>query len=550
MPEHTWNYEVWTPWAQPAVPLYLVLTLNPSFGPLRKHIGLPLFTSVIVFEKRTGTWVFRSSEAAALGQRMIDLLSVPANRSAFEDHLSRTVSELEAAIESVRSNTLEGMPISELLALFTSVEDSFTSFYEIGAFVEPVQIAAQGSLNAYLDSNGDALSEAMGMPRENLSSAAYALESETFGVAIAESLKQCAKALVAAESNDAAMPGRLKDQEGSREILPGALTEILRSSEALTAEVSRHAAAYSWSRNNYERCMTLTPEDVLAELLALGKPRDALASLEQQSSVVTRSTADLRAAKRRLLAALPAYEANLMSMHDLIGGTLLDLRKRLVMQSNGVIAEILIALAPAVDASLEDLLFLLPQELAGFANAPGRYGDRIKRRKEKMVVYQGDFGVLDELAFGPADFTPMDGPYIAEGGTQSDDALDRLSDRLKLFEQESGTTSALRGVPISFDADHPVLRGTVRVVRDPINDEFEDGDILVASSTTPDFMSILLRCSAIITDWGGQTSHAAITARELGKPCLIGTNYASSILRSGDEIEVDFRSGIVHVESD
>ena len=53
------------------------------------------------------------------------------------------------------------------------------------------------------------------------------------------------------------------------------------------------------------------------------------------------------------------------------------------------------------------------------------------------------------------------------------------------------------------------------------------------------------RASAIITDRGGQTSHAAIVSRELGKPCIIGTQVATEVLKDGDVVEVDANSGVV-----
>lgn len=75
----------------------------------------------------------------------------------------------------------------------------------------------------------------------------------------------------------------------------------------------------------------------------------------------------------------------------------------------------------------------------------------------------------------------------------------------------------------------------------------ENGDILVAAMTTPDFVPAMKRAVAIITDEGGVTSHAAIISRELGKPCIIGTKNATKILKDGDIVEVDANKGIVKI---
>ena len=60
-------------------------------------------------------------------------------------------------------------------------------------------------------------------------------------------------------------------------------------------------------------------------------------------------------------------------------------------------------------------------------------------------------------------------------------------------------------------------------------------------------MAAILNCAAIVADEGGIVSHAAITARELKKPCVIGTKFATQILRDGDLVEVDADNGIVKV---
>jgi len=77
--------------------------------------------------------------------------------------------------------------------------------------------------------------------------------------------------------------------------------------------------------------------------------------------------------------------------------------------------------------------------------------------------------------------------------------------------------------------------------------EAKDGDILVSNMTTPDFVSAMKKAAGIITDEGGITCHAAITSRELKKPCIIGTKFATQILKDGDLVEVDADNGVVRI---
>ncbi len=90
-------------------------------------------------------------------------------------------------------------------------------------------------------------------------------------------------------------------------------------------------------------------------------------------------------------------------------------------------------------------------------------------------------------------------------------------------------------------------KGVVKVINDSHNHNFETGEILVCDITTPDFVPLMKKAAAIITDRGGVLSHAAIIARELGKPCIVGTQNATQILKTGDYIEVDGNRGIVKI---
>jgi len=77
-------------------------------------------------------------------------------------------------------------------------------------------------------------------------------------------------------------------------------------------------------------------------------------------------------------------------------------------------------------------------------------------------------------------------------------------------------------------------------------DRVLDGDILVADMTTPDFVPAMKRAAAIVTDRGGRTAHAAIVSRELGIPCVVGTDKATTKLSNGKIITVDGSHGKVY----
>ena len=90
------------------------------------------------------------------------------------------------------------------------------------------------------------------------------------------------------------------------------------------------------------------------------------------------------------------------------------------------------------------------------------------------------------------------------------------------------------------------VRGIVRIVHDP-SQEIEAAEILVCRMTTPEYVPLIKKAAAIITDYGGVLSHAAIVSRELGKPCIVGTQQATLLLKDGDTVEIDSDRGNVYL---
>jgi pyruvate, water dikinase len=86
--------------------------------------------------------------------------------------------------------------------------------------------------------------------------------------------------------------------------------------------------------------------------------------------------------------------------------------------------------------------------------------------------------------------------------------------------------------------------GQVRVLHS-LSDPLGEGDVLVAHMTAPDWVPLMRRAAAIVTDSGGMTCHAAIVSRELGVPCVVGTGDATSKLRDGELVTVDATHGTV-----
>lgn len=102
----------------------------------------------------------------------------------------------------------------------------------------------------------------------------------------------------------------------------------------------------------------------------------------------------------------------------------------------------------------------------------------------------------------------------------------------------------LRGYPASLGK----VRGVARIIRVSQVDKFntlKSGEILVSDATVPEMTPIMKKAAAIVTDFGGVTSHAAIVCREMNIPCVVGTRSATEKISDGMKLEVDAFKGIV-----
>lgn len=89
--------------------------------------------------------------------------------------------------------------------------------------------------------------------------------------------------------------------------------------------------------------------------------------------------------------------------------------------------------------------------------------------------------------------------------------------------------------------------GKARVILPDENQNLKPGEVLVVYITDASmFVDIIGKASAIVTDVGGITSHPAIVARELGLPCVVATQIATKVIKTGMEILVDGDKGVVY----
>ncbi len=129
--------------------------------------------------------------------------------------------------------------------------------------------------------------------------------------------------------------------------------------------------------------------------------------------------------------------------------------------------------------------------------------------------------------------------FIVQARPETVHALKDLTKLIKYVLKEKGSV-ILQGGAVG----EKIGNGKVRVIEDVTYiGHFKEGEVLVTDMTDPDWEPIMKIASAIVTNRGGRTCHAAIVSRELGIPCVVGTEQATHLLKNKEEVTVDCSQG-------
>jgi pyruvate,water dikinase len=166
---------------------------------------------------------------------------------------------------------------------------------------------------------------------------------------------------------------------------------------------------------------------------------------------------------------------------------------------------------------------------------------------DKEVAQLATWGTIIEKHYTDhyKKWTPMDMEWAKDGVTgqiyivqarpetiQAGRDFSKLKEYIPQESKPAILTGASVGSKIATGKAHIILEAK------HIGD-FKKGEILVTTMTDPDWEPIMKMASAIVTDKGGRTSHAAIVSRELGIPAIVGTEKATKLIKTGEEITVD-----------
>ncbi|KKQ28180.1 MAG: Phosphoenolpyruvate synthase/pyruvate phosphate dikinase [Candidatus Magasanikbacteria bacterium GW2011_GWC2_37_14] len=304
----------------------------------------------------------------------------------------------------------------------------------------------------------------------------------------------------------------------AREIKKKGLQDVdmdgILSNRKIAKKILHHQKKYYWKLNSYTSSKFLDSKDFVSELKeTFNKGVDFEKFINDFESLPKKL-----AEKKKLMKKIENQELlDLLEIADTLF-IIHDRRKEYMTQSIIYLELILKEIASKFKIPLSYLHYILPAELE---QLPEIVPELEKRRKSSLYV-----------------FLPQEEPKVFVGK----DAELFWSKLNKNKEIEDVTE--IKGNCASVGK----VTGTVKVCRGESElVKMQEGDILVACMTQPEFLPAMKKAKAVITDEGGLTCHAAIIARELNIPCVIGTKIATKVLKDGDIVEVDASKGVVTI---
>jgi phosphoenolpyruvate synthase/pyruvate phosphate dikinase len=300
------------------------------------------------------------------------------------------------------------------------------------------------------------------------------------------------------------------------------LVKAEKIDEALTDEklskmVKKYIKHSFWVKSDFCRTIEITPELILGEAVVEIEKKDAKVELRDLKKKLRK----IEKEKIQLQKEVELDEEdwkNIAFAEKIIFW--LDERKRQMMKQFCYLFRLLEDIGRRHELSYEEMIYLKEKEIEEMLLTGNKYEKERKKRQEKCFFMYDHENVYEFY------------------GSDAQELLDEVLNAEK--EEE------IRGM-VASKGKEAAVKGIARIVHNPYKDTFSDQEILVTSMTRVEFVPLMRRAKAILTNEGGLACHAAIVSRELGIPCVIGTKNATKILKDGDEIEMDLEKGIVKI---
>lgn len=282
----------------------------------------------------------------------------------------------------------------------------------------------------------------------------------------------------------------------------------------LEHKIEKHAEEFGWLPTHDFHLEVWKKEHFLAKLKQISNAKEKFMEKERAMETVEKKLQDIKQKMKSEKVVLKLID----ELQEYL--FLRTYRTDALYQAIYSVLPLIEEIGRRADLAKDEVVFLSPWELINFLeyNQLPKH-DEIKKRKDRYVLMriEGKERIVSDSV-----------------------EIDKIGKILKIEEVEGATVLRGQGIYPGY------AKGVVKIILNVQEGEkIRGGDILVSTMTTPEMHLFIEKVSAIVTDEGGITSHAALISRELGIPCVIGTEKATQILQNGDLVEVDSKSGIV-----
>jgi len=291
----------------------------------------------------------------------------------------------------------------------------------------------------------------------------------------------------------------------------------IKDEKLLQERLKEHQQKYYWLRNSYGH----------HEILPIKYFEDALSEIteEKAKEQIEKIKSLKESTKQKKKNIIEEYNIpkEIANISERLAYSIWwqDYRKKFIFMAIAEIEKFVIETSRRFGIDKEELYLYETKELGNLIKT-GETSKNFLRRKNGFMEYTYEKKEMGNF-FGE-DANKIVAPFI---NNKIDENLSELS-----------------GLPVSMGK----VKGKAKIILSPLKmTKMNFGDILVAPMTSPDFIVAMKKASAIITDEGGMTCHAAIVSRELGIPCVVATKNATKALKDNDLIEVNANHGIIKI---
>jgi phosphohistidine swiveling domain-containing protein len=307
------------------------------------------------------------------------------------------------------------------------------------------------------------------------------------------------------------------------------------SGKAIEKDLAKHAETYFYINNSWESTVVLGKEYFMKQI-------ELMENIEDSDREVRRLNTDWELVQQELQKKY-SISQEMMNIFFYFRQLFImrDKRKKQTLLTNYYYDQLFLRLSELMNVPFKDMAVLLVEDVV---NNIKQIKNKIALRKSLVIeVYSGTYSTnsaskstFKAYKSNPSKSSKVFTADVFSGG----DAVGIFNQLQKCY----GVSGNLRGQ----SASKGKATGIARVIIGETHfSKFNDGEIIIAPMTRPEFVPLMKKASAIVTDEGGITCHAAIVSRELGIPCIVGTQKATSKLKDGMLIEVNADRGVVKI---